>query len=88
MCSYQKYVHIIACLARRYAPRVWGPVKMTSIPLPRNANYAQAKGYHPITVLSFMQKMMQKLVARNIREESLGHVPHIYTNCIESREVN
>jgi hypothetical protein len=53
---------------------------MTSIPLPRNANYAQAKGYHPISVLSFMQKMMQKLVARNIREESLGHVPHIYTN--------
>jgi hypothetical protein len=27
-----------------------------------------------------MQKMMQKLVARNIKDETLGHVPHIYNN--------
>jgi hypothetical protein len=77
---YEKYVHIIACLARSYISRAWVPVKMTSISLPRNANYAQAKGYHPISLLSFMQKTVQKFVARNIRDESLAHVPNIYTN--------
>ena len=56
-----------------------GTIKM-STPVPRNTKYAQAKGYHTINVLSFMQKMMQKLVSRNIRSESLGHVSHNYTN--------
>jgi len=27
-----------------------------------------------------MQKMMQKLVTRNIKDETLGHVPYIYKN--------
>jgi len=27
-----------------------------------------------------MQKIMLKLLARNIRGQSLGYVPHIYTN--------
>jgi len=40
----------------------------------------KAKGYHPVSLLSFMQKTMQKLLARHIREESLGYVPYNYTN--------
>ena len=64
---YQKYVHLKACLARRYVPRAWGAVKMTSTPVPRNTNCAESKGYNPISLLSFMQKIMQKVLTRNIR---------------------
>ena len=57
-----------------------GAVKMTSTPVPRNSKYAEPKGYNPICLLSFMQKIMQKVLTRNIRGESLGYVPYIYTN--------
>jgi hypothetical protein len=53
---------------------------MTSIPIPRNINYAEYEGYSPISLLSLMQKITLKLLARNIKGESLGYVPHIYTN--------
>jgi len=39
--------------------------------------YTKAKEYCPITLL---QKMMQKLVIRNIKGETLGYVPYIYNN--------
>ena len=57
-----------------------GAFKMTSTPVPRNTNYAEFKGYNPICLLSFMQKIMLKVLTRNIRGESLGYVPYIYTN--------
>jgi hypothetical protein len=72
---YQKYVHIKVCPARRYTPIDWGQVEMTLIPAPGKANCTKAKGYHPIILLYFMQKMMQKLVARHIRDKSLGLCP-------------
>ena len=53
---------------------------MTSIPVHRNTNYAESEGYTPISLLSLMQKIMLKLLARNIRGWSLGYVAHIYTN--------
>jgi len=40
----------------------------------------KAKAYCPINLLSFMQKTMQKLMTRNIKDETLGHVPHICNN--------
>lgn len=76
---YQKHVHIKNCLAAGYIPRAGRQVKMMFIPVPE-ASYTQAKAYCPISFLSFIQKTMQKLVARNIRNESLGHVPYIYNN--------
>jgi hypothetical protein len=33
-----------------------------------------------------MQKTMQKLVARNFKDETLGHVPYIYKICLQTRE--
>jgi hypothetical protein len=53
---------------------------MTFIPVHRIANCTEGKGYHPIGLLSFMQKMKQKLVNRNNRGQSKGQVPYIYTN--------
>ena len=66
--KYEKYVHIKACPA-------WGQVKMTLIPAPGKANCTEAMGYHPISLLFCMQKIMQKLVARHIRDKSLGLCP-------------
>ena len=48
---YPKYVHVKACLARRCTDIAWGLVKMTFIPAP-----GKAKGYHPISLLSFVGK--------------------------------
>ena len=39
-----------------------------------------SKAYCPISLLSLMQETMQKLVNRNIRDETLGYVPYIYKN--------
>jgi hypothetical protein len=39
-----------------------------------------SKAYFSISLLSFMQKTMQKPLNRNIRDETLGNVPHIYNN--------
>jgi hypothetical protein len=53
---------------------------MTFIPVPRKANYTGDEGYHPNSLMSFMQKTMKKLVTRNVRGPSKGHVPYIYIN--------
>jgi len=70
-------VHIKVCLAREYIPRVRGQVKMAFNPVIRKVNYTEARGYNPISLLSFMQKTMQQLVARNIKDETLRHFPYI-----------
>jgi hypothetical protein len=61
-------------------PTAWRQVKLMFIPVPRKANYTQAKGYYPTSLLSFMQKMMQNLATRNIKDETMRHVPYIYNN--------
>ena len=77
---YQNYVHIKASLASGYINKIWRLVKMTFIPAPRKVYYIQSKAYWPISLLSFMQKTMQKLVNRNINGETLGHVLSIHSN--------
>jgi hypothetical protein len=57
-----------------------GQVKMMFIPATGKVNYTQANAYCPISLLSFMQKMMQKLKTRKIRDETLGNVRYIYNN--------
>jgi len=53
---------------------------MTFIPAPGKVNYTQAKVYCPVSLLAFTQKIMQKLVTRNIKDETLGHDTYIYNN--------
>jgi len=63
----------------RYISIAWGQVNITLIPAPGKAKCTEAKGYHPISLLFFTQKMMQKLVARLIRDKSLALFPvHLY----------
>ena len=53
---------------------------MTIIPVPGKVNYIQAKAYCAISLLSFMQKTIEKLVTKNINNKTLGHVPYMYNN--------
>jgi len=71
---FQKCVHIKSCLARGYIPKAWRLVKMTFVSA-HMVNYTQAKAYCPTFLLSFMQKMMQKVVTRNTKDETSGHAP-------------
>ena len=64
----------------RYIPPAWRQGKMMFISANGKVNYTQAKAYCPITLPSFMQKTMQKFMTRNVKDETLGHVPYIYTN--------
>jgi len=54
---------------------------MTLLPTLGKVNYTKAKAYCPVSLLSFTQKMMQKLVlATNTGDETFGNVYYIYTN--------
>jgi hypothetical protein len=50
------------------------------IPATGKIKYTQAKAYHPIIPPSFMRKMTQKLITRNVKEEISRNVPYIYNN--------
>jgi hypothetical protein len=77
---YQKYEHIKPCLATVYIHRAMRQVKMRFIPATGKVNYTHATAYCPISLLSFMQKMIQKFKTRNIRDETWGNVRYIYKN--------
>jgi hypothetical protein len=47
---------------------------------PTKANCTEAKEYHPVSILSFIQKQVQEFVARNIVDDSPRYVCYIYNN--------
>jgi hypothetical protein len=64
-----------ACLERGYITIACRQIKVTFIPKPRKANYTKAKAYHPISLLSFMMKTMEKPMDSHIRDKILGLHP-------------
>jgi hypothetical protein len=60
---------------------------MTFLHGPVKVNYTQAKAYCPISLLSFTQKTMHKLVTSNIEDETLGHNKYIY-NKLPTKQVS
>ena len=64
-----------ACLASGYIHKSWRQVKVTLIPLAREANYTEAKAYCSLNLSYFTLKMIQKLEDRNIRDEILRFHP-------------
>jgi len=61
---------------------------LTFITVPKKANYSEAKKYHRIYLLYFMQKTMQKLLTRIISDESMG-IPNITIPiCLQTREIH
>jgi hypothetical protein len=53
---------------------------MMFIPANGKVNYTQAKAYGSIILPSFMQKTMQTFVTRNVKDDTLGHVPYFHNN--------
>jgi hypothetical protein len=55
-------------MAYGFIPTAWRQVKVTFIPKPGKLDYTEAKAYCPISLSSFLPKMMEKLVDRHIRD--------------------
>jgi hypothetical protein len=49
-----------ACLAYGFIPMAWRQVRETFIPIPGKSDYTKAKAYRPISLSSFLWKMMEK----------------------------
>ncbi len=56
--------------------------------LPGKVNYTQAKGYCAISLLSFMQKTMEKLVTKISTTKYWGMSPTFIIICLQNREVH
>jgi hypothetical protein len=57
-----------SCMAYRFIPVSWRQVRVMFITKPTKSHYTKAKAHHPISLLSFLLKMMEKLVDRHIRD--------------------
>jgi hypothetical protein len=64
-----------ACLAYGFIHMAWMQVKMTFIPKPGKSDYTEAKAYCPLSLSSFLLKMMEKLEDRHIRDGVLKERP-------------
>jgi hypothetical protein len=64
-----------ACMAYGFIPTAWRQVKVTLKPKPGKLDYTKAKAYRPISLSSFLLKMMEKLVDRHIRDGALKEYP-------------
>jgi hypothetical protein len=73
-------VNTKAGLAKRYIPRALGHVKMRVYTCAWEGKLYTGTAYHPINLLYFKQKTMKKVVARNMKDKTLGHVPYNYNN--------
>jgi hypothetical protein len=59
-----------AVIAYGYTPNLWRKVKVIFIPKPGKLTYDEAKCFRPISLTSFLQKALEKLVDRHIREKA------------------
>lgn len=58
-----------------YIPSAWRTVKVTYIPKAGKRPSAQPKSFRPISLISFLQKTMEKILDRHIREKVLPRSP-------------
>jgi hypothetical protein len=62
-----------------YIPKDGKQVKVTFILKPEKANYTEAEAHHPVCLVSFMLKTVERLGDRHIKNEILGLRPlHLY----------
>jgi hypothetical protein len=62
-------------MAYGFIPTAWWQVRVTFISKPGKLDYTEAKAYHPISLSSFLLKIMEKLVDRHIRDSALKNYP-------------
>ena len=74
-----------ASLALSHIPTSWRNVRVVFIPKPGRPTYALAKSYRPISLTSFIQKLLEKIVDRHIRDGALKAMPlHRYQYAYQS----
>jgi hypothetical protein len=56
-------------------PVIWKRVKVVFIPKPGQNSYAEAKAFRPISLSSFLLKVMEKLLEKHLREICLIERP-------------
>jgi hypothetical protein len=64
-----------ACMVYGFIPTAWRQVEVTFIPKPGKLYYTKANAYRPISLSSFLSKMMEKLVDRHIKDGALKKYP-------------
>ena len=57
-----------ASLALGHIPKLWQKTRIVFIPKPGKNNYDQAKSFRPISLSSFLLKIMEKIIDRHVRE--------------------
>jgi hypothetical protein len=67
--------HITACTAYVYIQLAWRQIRVTFISKPQKADYTEPKEYCPISLSSFVLKMIEELVHRHIRDGTLKRFP-------------
>ncbi|RVE40858.1 hypothetical protein evm_014493 [Chilo suppressalis] len=63
------------CLAYRYIPTKWREVKVIFIPKPGKSDYTQPKAFRPISLTSFLLKVLERMCDRYLRDNALKRVP-------------
>jgi hypothetical protein len=64
-----------ASMVYGFIPTAWRQVRVTFIPKPGELDYTGAKAYRPISLSSFLLKMMEKIVDRHVRGGALKENP-------------
>jgi hypothetical protein len=72
-----------ACLATIYVPAIWLQVKIVLIPKTSRSSYTRPRDFRSISLISFLLKIMERLVDRFLRNEDPTLKPlhpnqHIY----------
>lgn len=72
-----------ASLITGYIPKVWRGTRVTFIPKPGKDDYQAPSAYRPISLMSFILKMLEKIIDKRIRnidliEEPLEDEQHAY----------
>jgi hypothetical protein len=72
-----------ASMACGFIPTSWRQVRVTFIPKPGKLDYTETKACLPISLSTFLLKMMEKLVDRHLRGSALKEYPlhlnqHVY----------
>ena len=60
-----------ASIALQYLPESWRMVRVVFIPKPGRSDYTQAKSYRPISLTSFLLKVLERLCDRYIKDTAL-----------------
>jgi Reverse transcriptase (RNA-dependent DNA polymerase) len=62
-----------ACLSVGYYPTIWKNVVAVVVSKPNKSNYLAAKAYQPISLLKYISKLLENIIARRLTFEMGQH---------------